>query len=153
MITEYFKHQKIIKCKDTNEICKGYEKYLRSKHWLSLRKQLIHKNTVCEICNKKVAPLQLHHKTYRNLGNESVKDFLILCEDCHKFVHKQKDLINNTSHNKKSKKKKKATQVKRTCKNCKSFSKIKYINKKALYCQYYGKLYPKKVCDKFRLKK
>ncbi len=33
---------------------------------------------------------QLHHLTYKNLGNEGKEDLIVLCEDCHRLVH---DLI------------------------------------------------------------
>lgn len=151
MITDYFKYEKVINCKDTREKCIGYVNYLQSKHWQKLRHNLIHKNTVCEICGDKASILQLHHKTYVNLGNESRKDFLILCDTCHKFVHKQKDLVIAKTKNSK-KNKRKSAKIKRTCKNCKSFSRIKCGNKKQPYCQYFGKLHPN-ICDKFKAKK
>lgn len=30
---------------------------------------------------------QLHHLTYKNLGNEKKDEMIILCEDCHRLVH------------------------------------------------------------------
>ena len=148
-MTDYFKYQKIIKCQDTGEECVGYVAYLNSKHWLRLRKYILSIKNMCEICSEKSTNLQLHHKTYKNLGNENIDDFLLLCNDCHKLVHK-----NNISVNIKIKyKKHHKINKKKLCCNCKSFSKIKYNNKKVPYCQYYGKLNPKVVCKKYKEKK
>lgn len=35
------------------------------------------------------------------------------------------------------------------CKQCQSFKRIWYNNKKVPYCQYWGRMYPKKICGKF----
>ena len=31
--------------------------------------------------------MQLHHRTYQNLGNEFLRDLVPMCPGCHQFVH------------------------------------------------------------------
>lgn len=90
MVNPYFLNNKIIYCNDTGEKCTGYKEYLQSKHWALLRKKYIKSNTVCASCGSK-DNLQLHHVSYKNLGNEFSADFLVLCDKCHKNIHKMKD--------------------------------------------------------------
>lgn len=154
-MTNYFKYQKVITCKDTGEICVGYENYLKSKHWLIVRNSIITPNTECAVCGEKNTHLQLHHKTYERIGNESVNDLIPLCENCHKLVHKAEDdkfikRLKQNGTNKKSQKNRK-----RVCENCRSFCILRISGKKQSYCQYYcepvyGK---KKACDKYSTKK
>lgn len=40
----------------------------------------------CEICNNPENP-RVHHKNYRNLGNEGKDDLIILCNFCHQMTH------------------------------------------------------------------
>lgn len=87
MPSKFFLNSKSIFCKTTGETCIGYNSYLKSKHWELLRNGLIKPNDKCQICNEK-KPLQLHHLTYENLGNEKPTDFLKLCDSCHKMAHK-----------------------------------------------------------------
>ena len=113
-MTNYFKYEKIIQCKDTGEICKGYTEYLKSNHWKAKRHELINDDSVCHQCGCK-GILQLHHLSYKRLGNESIKDLIPLCDKCHKEAHKNKDIekeknklkniIKNKRKNKKSKQK------------------------------------------------
>ena len=64
-----------------------YSEYLKSEHWQSLRKARLkwakHK---CQLCNKG-GVLDLHHRTYENLGNEEWKDIIVLCRPCHSKHH------------------------------------------------------------------
>jgi len=67
-----------------------YEDYLKTDHWKDVRKRYwkskLH-NGKCYACQKGVE-LQLHHKTYRRMGNEWLNDFCLLCAQCHKDTHK-----------------------------------------------------------------
>ena len=64
-----------------------YEKYLKSAHWLKTRKaKLASCNYRCEKCSGS-CKLEVHHRTYANLGAERLKDLQVLCEVCHKWVH------------------------------------------------------------------
>jgi 5-methylcytosine-specific restriction endonuclease McrA len=65
-----------------------YQQYLRSRHWLVYR--AIHLKAVggrCQACNAP-GPLQLHHRTYQNLGAEKWFDCTALCESCHDLFHR-----------------------------------------------------------------
>lgn len=97
MASEYFLNDARIHCKDTNEECIGYKEYLKSNHWKKLRRRYVKKTSICEMCNKNKSNLQLHHKTYVNLGNEDREDLMIPCPKCHAEVHaKNKPKNNNT---------------------------------------------------------
>ena len=78
------------KKKNLNELTeaqKEYQKYLKTKHWLELRKKKLdsveHK---CELCYSSKR-LQIHHKTYIRKGNELLNDLIVLCSRCHSKFH------------------------------------------------------------------
>lgn len=148
-MNDYFKHIKSIYCKDTGEICNGYEMYLKSRHWLMLRNAIITHDTVCAICGEK-KPLQLHHKTYKRIGNESANDLLPLCEECHKLVHSTgaSEFVKNIGHNKRKRHSKSSRKI---CKNCRSFAVMKYNGEMKPVCRYFGKptSRSKRGCEKF----
>ena len=64
-----------------------YSEYLKTEYWQKKRQQTIefwgHR---CMICDSQQA-LNVHHRTYRNLGNESILDLVVLCSDCHALFH------------------------------------------------------------------
>lgn len=66
-----------------------YEDYLRSEHWQDVRRRyraskLNHGG--CYICGSS-ENLNLHHKTYKRIGNERLNDLIYLCAPCHSYVH------------------------------------------------------------------
>lgn len=64
-----------------------YLQYIKSKEWREFRQiALKHYNYCCAACNAK-ENLEVHHIHYETLGNESVEDVQILCENCHKKLH------------------------------------------------------------------
>ncbi len=76
----------------------SYEEYLRAPHWQKVKwlvrmSQRIRKlrkrygGLVCEFCKWR-GLLQYHHRTYERLGREYVSDIAVICERCHKGVHK-----------------------------------------------------------------
>lgn len=56
-------------------------RWKRFTEWYSRRVRL----WGCAACGK--TPAQLHHKTYKNLGNEKPSDVVFLCGTCHSAVH------------------------------------------------------------------
>ena len=68
-----------------------YKRYLRCKHWQQLRFEVLKRsNGSCEQCGYKPLKrgcLQVHHKSYENVGNESLKDLIALCPKCHMEAH------------------------------------------------------------------
>lgn len=63
-----------------------YRKYLKSKEWHS-RKQwaLKYADYKCQTCNSD-EQIDVHHRTYENLGYELPGDLTILCHRCHKLL-------------------------------------------------------------------
>ena len=64
----------------------NYLNYLKSEHWQETKKKYLLPDSKCRVCNQKEG-LELHHKTYVNIGKETEEDFLILCRGCHKKIH------------------------------------------------------------------
>lgn len=61
--------------------------YLQSRHWRKRRnRSLVLANFRCEECSYN-RNLQVHHLTYKNLGNENDGDLEVLCRKCHRKVH------------------------------------------------------------------
>lgn len=67
-----------------------YKKYLRSQEWINIKIDLIQtRGSKCERCGARrtATKLQLHHRTYETLFNESSNDLELLCGACHKREH------------------------------------------------------------------
>jgi 5-methylcytosine-specific restriction endonuclease McrA len=64
-----------------------YGYYLESDGWKIKRKQKLKENgEICDICKGNLN-LQIHHKTYKNVGDELMDDLQVLCRNCHTQVH------------------------------------------------------------------
>lgn len=64
-----------------------HKRVLKGSHWKSLKLQAIHRaGNRCQLCNAK-GRLHVHHRTYENIGNESLNDLIVLCNDCHEKFH------------------------------------------------------------------
>lgn len=70
----------------------SYVDYLKSQHWLDLRRRFYASKLVkrsesgrplCSACLAENKPLDLHHKTYKRKGHERLMDLILLCHDCH----------------------------------------------------------------------
>lgn len=62
----------------------SYEEYLTSPHWQNIK--LTYPGIRrCKVCNSK--GVHLHHRNYRNLGNEQPGDLVPLCKKHHDDVH------------------------------------------------------------------
>ena len=92
----YSKNKEIF-CRDTNEHCTG-ETYLKSKHWQQMRKIVYEKyKGKCQRCGDCI-PLgmaNVHHRTYKRIGNENINDLILYCNKCHAIMHKDKALEKN----------------------------------------------------------
>ncbi len=65
-----------------------YGKYLKSARWDNLRKFMYNRAGYrCQLCGEKKERLNVHHNSYDNIGNESEKDLIVLCESCHCWHH------------------------------------------------------------------
>lgn len=71
-----------------------YKRYMRSKEWDRKRELRLeidgHKCVMCDRPESKCKDgLQIHHVSYRNLGDEDVfNDIVCLCPRCHRMIHK-----------------------------------------------------------------
>lgn len=71
-----------------------YDDYLRSPRWALVRQEkLARSDYTCEACGYcpvlalEVIPLDVHHVTYENFGNEAMSDLQVLCRNCHQDAH------------------------------------------------------------------
>ena len=76
---------------------KTYEALLTRQEWYNFRNKVINdRGYVCEFCKKK-HNLQVHHKLYYKKPNKekiepwlyNMDEVLLLCDNCHKSVHKK----------------------------------------------------------------
>lgn len=64
-----------------------YKEYLKTEHWQHFRKEAVkYFQGKCQLCNSEES-LNLHHRTYENLGRETFNDVILLCKDCHGKFH------------------------------------------------------------------
>jgi 5-methylcytosine-specific restriction endonuclease McrA len=64
----------------------NYKKYLQSPHWYNYKQSVYRdKPYYCYLCQKR-EKLELHHITYKNLGNENIDDVIYLCHKCHLYA-------------------------------------------------------------------
>ena len=72
----------------------NYQDYIRSSKW---RLKAFHKKRkigACETCGSQTN-LTVHHLTYKRLGRERHKDLMVVCWDCHKHQHEDKEQANH----------------------------------------------------------
>lgn len=72
-----------------------YIEHLQSPEWRETRMRvLVRASGRCERCNALVPSdkLQVHHKTYDNLGDEPLDDLLALCVICHILADKARKM-------------------------------------------------------------
>lgn len=67
----------------------GYRAYISSPEWQVVRRRYwaskLPKDCYC--CGRFDGPKDLHHRTYKNLGNERLMDLVPVCRDCHFACH------------------------------------------------------------------
>jgi len=64
-----------------------YTEYLQTTHWHFKRSDALRRSKHrCQLCNS-TKRLDVHHRTYENLGNEEPEDLIVLCRKCHKHFH------------------------------------------------------------------
>lgn len=66
-----------------------YRRYLRSAAWQRKRAAVILRSKgACERCG--LWPVvNVHHLSYRNVGNEPLSDLLGVCSRCHRDLHEK----------------------------------------------------------------
>lgn len=81
-----------------------YKEYLKTEHWSYMRKKKLRwVDYKCQLCNSE-DKLEVHHRTYENLGCEEWIDLVVLCHRCHTefFESRQKKEKENSLIQKKS---------------------------------------------------
>jgi hypothetical protein len=70
-----------------------YSDYLKTQHWQHFRSEAIKFfRNICQTCGKHDCQIDIHHRSYDNIGCETFNDVIALCNDCHKKFHnKQKN--------------------------------------------------------------
>lgn len=64
-----------------------YETYIKSKEWFAWRAFIFEwRGRKCQLCMG-TKNLELHHMSYKNLGKENIRDVLIVCSVCHRYIH------------------------------------------------------------------
>ena len=64
------------------------QQYLKSPEWKTLKSKVLNRdNCTCQSCNTNGIPLEVHHITYQNFGNENLADLVSLCRNCHQSIH------------------------------------------------------------------
>lgn len=69
-----------------------YYAYLASDEWRQVKVQWM-KSRLCKgkLCHAagcgQTVNLQMHHRTYKRLGNESMSDLVLVCGSCHLKIH------------------------------------------------------------------
>lgn len=66
-----------------------YHEYIKnSEVWAAKRKERLGIDQYrCRKCSS-TSKLEVHHRTYQNLGAEPMDDLVTVCEDCHREIHK-----------------------------------------------------------------
>lgn len=64
-----------------------YAEYLESEHWKQFKQRYVQSDQPqrCRCCG--LAKYELHHVTYKRLGQERLTDVIPLCRECHDKVH------------------------------------------------------------------
>lgn len=64
-----------------------YHEYLLTPQWQTKRENvLIFWGHRCALCFSDIN-IEVHHRTYKRLGNELMTDLIALCSDCHSDHH------------------------------------------------------------------
>jgi len=64
-----------------------YDAYIHSHDWDVKRAERLElDNHECQVCGTSERPLQVHHRSYANLGNEQMDDLITVCSTCHAII-------------------------------------------------------------------
>ena len=65
-----------------------YKEYLQTQYWVEFRTNALkYYGKRCMACGSSDSRLNVHHTTYKNKGQETLSDVIVLCEHCHKSIH------------------------------------------------------------------
>ena len=82
----YIRQVQVSRMSDVN-----YDDYIKSEAWRKKAKQRLEiDHYTCQICGSHgspMNPLEIHHFSYRNLGDEDVWiDLVCVCDTCHQLI-------------------------------------------------------------------
>jgi len=75
-----------------------YNRVLNSVEWKIRRHRMIAAAGGCERCYLITRKLELHHKHYDSLGNESDDDIEVLCAACHREADREREQLTELNH-------------------------------------------------------
>lgn len=75
--------------KDTENRNDVYNRYLLSEAWADKKSQVLKRDGYRCVCCNTQAALQVHHKTYENIGKEPLSDLASMCKSCHDATHER----------------------------------------------------------------
>jgi hypothetical protein len=67
-----------------------YDDYINSDRWQRMRWRKLLQQPRCQLCYHD-RNLHVHHRTYENLGQESLDDLIVLCKTCHERHHNKQN--------------------------------------------------------------
>lgn len=68
-----------------------YDRYIKSSKWRKKREELfLERGKICEKCSSG-DNIHVHHLHYDNLFDEKLEDLQVLCKECHRKEHPEKD--------------------------------------------------------------
>lgn len=78
-----------LNCEPLEELKKlSYIEYLQSNYWKVKRRLALGRSKFrCQLCNSD-KKLNVHHRSYDDLGEEDIRDLITLCKECHEKFHK-----------------------------------------------------------------
>ena len=104
-----------VKTNEKIETINSKKDFMYSKYWNKLKFEYIRvnrilgkKSTICEYCGKEFKPefIQLHHLTYKHIGNEKFNELIRLCFNCHGKIHGKEEITQNENRSQKDIKRK-----------------------------------------------
>ena len=64
--------------------------YMSSELWNIKRKRVLKRdNYTCQKCQAKYVPLDVHHISYKHVGDEPLKTLTSVCRTCHSNLHQE----------------------------------------------------------------
>lgn len=70
-----------------------YPEYLKTDHWQDLRDDALERaGRRCQVCNTSLGSLHVHHRSYDRRGQEAPEDLIVLCADCHRVFHENREI-------------------------------------------------------------
>jgi hypothetical protein len=74
----------------------GYRAYINSPRWKAKADAMRFAVGECEECTALGVELDVHHTTYRTLGEETPHDLLVLCRGCHTLLSRMDAKVRRT---------------------------------------------------------